>query len=37
MTLLLADAIASFMWGSYLKSTGAHGAPVSYFRHVSRP
>ncbi len=31
----LADAIASFIWGSYLKSTGAHGAPVSYFRHVS--
>ncbi|CAF5150199.1 unnamed protein product, partial [Rotaria socialis] len=24
-----ADAIASFIWGSYLKTTGAHGAPVS--------
>jgi hypothetical protein len=31
----LADAIASFIWGSYLKTTGAHGAPVDYFRHVN--
>ncbi len=31
----LADAIASFIWGSYLKTTGAHGAPVSFFRHVN--
>ncbi|CAF3101018.1 unnamed protein product [Rotaria sp. Silwood2] len=29
-----ADAIASFIWGSYLKTTGAHGAPVSFFRHA---
>ena len=35
-SFVLADAIASFIWGSYLRSTGAHGGPVSYFRHVSR-
>ncbi|CAF1214810.1 unnamed protein product [Adineta ricciae] len=29
-----ADAIASFSWGNYLKTTNAHGAPVSYFRHA---
>ncbi|CAF1085276.1 unnamed protein product [Rotaria sp. Silwood1] len=29
-----ADAIASFIWGTYLKTTGAHGAPVSFFRHA---
>ncbi|UJR22368.1 hypothetical protein I4U23_025430 [Adineta vaga] len=29
-----ADAIASFLWGNYLKTTGARGAPVSYFRHA---
>ena len=33
--IYLADAIASFNWGSYLKQTGAHGGPVSFFRHVS--
>jgi hypothetical protein len=31
----LADAANSFAWGTYLKTTGSHAAPVSYFRHVN--
>ncbi|CAF4896347.1 unnamed protein product [Rotaria sp. Silwood1] len=28
------EAIITFNWGSYLKTTDSHAAPVSYFPHV---
>ncbi len=31
----IADVTASFIWGTYLKTTGSHAAPVSYFHHVN--
>ncbi len=31
----LAETANSFAWGTYLKTTGSHAAPVHHFLHVN--